>query len=172
MESNISPLFLRLANWRPSWKVGPKQSYPVELVLGYKAASGKGDERLIMQVKQMVMHVLNSSITPAFAAEDIDRLFNANVLGEYGTGRYYAENGDPRTTMDKPGRWADLLNNKIASVIGNISFTETSFKEGNVSPHILEEVIADITGILAEIKIIEDWIHYHPAFLRQVFGKE
>lgn len=172
MKSYLSPMIQRFATWRPAWQSGrPQSGYAVHLVHGFRPYRGLGNPGLIRQAKGMVAHALAvEDFRPAYEREEIDKLFNDKVLAEYGGGVHRAANGDPKTTMDRPIFWADLLNNKMGGVIMNLDYLEETLKDGTISPDTLDEVLKDILPSLEQLKIIEDWIHFNADFMRKVFA--
>lgn len=159
--SSIKPASERFLYWlTPNWKA-PKKCYRVEIAIPLKVAAS--------YAISAIQHILRTpSIKTAYTREEIDEVFNNEVLKKYGRGRYYSTNGNPKETMNKVENWLDLLNNKLSIVIQNIAFLENCEINGVIPENIIEDVIPDIQAGLRDLKIIEDWIHYHRDFMQNI----
>jgi hypothetical protein len=90
---------------------------------------------------------------PFFDRKSIDKLFENDVLKVYANGRYFYEK-----KLDSMACWNDLLNN-----IGTISRSNRDYlREPDEPISEKREAGKDIKHSQWQLKIIEDWIFYHP----------
>ena len=106
---------------------------------------------------------------PFFAREEIDQLFEAAVLLEYAKGadghsRYHPTTGKK---LDNIAAWDDLINNKLWLI--NIRYYLIS-RKSTVRQDIGTHINRYQHG-LRILKIIEDWLYWHPEVMRGVLRK-
>lgn len=99
------------------------------------------------------MAIQHNACTPFFRSGEIDRLFTDEVLKSYAKGRYY--NQKPLNNQDA---WDDLVNNLFTSLIVNLDFLRTDRQREEEK----KEILNDIRGTSRRVKIIEDWLYFHP----------
>ena len=134
------------------------------LIAAYKRASATPLRCVLFEAYKMkvtgrkALAVLLSSIRagtfrPVFPEAKIDKLFKEKVLKAYANGRYlYHEK------LDTLGNWNDLLNNIACAAVYNHDF----LKEPEYGPEERQEIFTELKTTLKQIKIIEDWLFYHP----------
>jgi hypothetical protein len=106
-----------------------------------------------VNLRALVIAIKNGTVKPFFCKEEIDQLFTDQVLKYYARGRYYHD----RPLNDQAG-WNDLINNLVSVLHSNQFF----LKEGRLSDEELTETHRDIRQMTHRLKIIEDWLYFHP----------
>lgn len=164
----LSPVGIRYAVWRQS----SKRAYPIHLVRGATPIKEKSIERRNLEyARNMIRQVLDrSDLRPLYPGEKIDRAFNAGILRSFCAGKYYTAKAAPVRALDTLTKWADLLSNKVGGAIGFLTILEESSENGSVPPDLLAEILPELQASLRELKIIEDWIHYHRDFMRRIIA--
>ena len=154
----------RFTYWMPpNWKT-PISCHRVEIV--------HGQQNLRDLSTAAILHILTIPVIhTAYTREEINKVFNDEVLSKYGGGRYFSKNNNPRETLDQPAYWSDLLNNTMSIVLGNISYLEGCEKAGVIPDDVIEDVLPDIQTGLKYCKIIEDWIHYNRDFMLKLYPR-
>jgi hypothetical protein len=97
---------------------------------------------------------------PHYKHSEIDKLFKEKVLAEYAMGRYLRER-----KLDSIDAWDDLLNNIATSAVTN---RQSLRKWPNEPPAKRLDTAREIQKIIIKLKIIEDWIYYHPEAMRGI----
>jgi len=111
---------------------------------------------VLLQLK----HEINDGrAKPFFKRDEIDQLFQEDVLKKYAEGRY--SHSAPGTIAD----WNDLCNNIAAPAINNLVY----LRSGRVTIDERREITRDIQVPFRRLKIIEDWFIYHPENLDKLF---
>ena len=166
--SRINPIFDQFT----IWKAPTTRSVRVQLPHGFRPIRNQSPTSPLIQARIMIKHVLmHPEIERFYSPGEIDRVLNDEVLAKYGGGRYFSPVQNPKLTLTALGHWADLINNKIVGVLGNIQYLEMSVRDGQIPQEIIDEVMPDIQDCLRELKAIEDWISYNPAFMRQIVSQ-
>ena len=102
-----------------------------------------------------------------FSPLEIDRLFNEEVLAQYGEGRYFDPSMQLRKKLDTLNKWGDLISNHCP-VFYDIAFL-ADYLEGDLSICLtLDEIgilLDNINKGLRKLKIIEEWMYNNPAFM-------
>lgn len=97
---------------------------------------------------------------PHYNRAEIDKLFRDQVLAPYGSGRYLHER-----KLDSIGCWNDLLNNLATIAKSNRDYLRES---RNDPPEDRLDAARDVQQGIIKLKIIEDYIYYHPEILSGV----
>jgi len=113
----------------------------------YSARLGCGQS-----LKILIRSIKSGISRPFFQRREIDRIFQEEVLRVYANGRYL---DIELATLD---HWEDLLNNLATLPVINCTF----LKDPDFEAEERAEIIAAFKKGLRQLKIIEDWIHYHP----------
>lgn len=90
---------------------------------------------------------------PFFTGTEIDRLFRQEVTMPYANGRYL--HPEKLETLD---HWEDLVNNLATLPVINSHF----LRDPELKAEERAEITAEFKKGLRQLKIIEDWIFYHP----------
>ncbi len=153
------------------WKAPNGKPFQLRIVNSYKHFESKNIEVAgKLRASIMISGVLNClTVVPFYRKEEIDALFNENVLKNYCEGYLYSANGDPKITMGRLSAWADILNNRISGFTMNFDYLdEVATNSPELVPAMLDECLADMQTSLEYMKIMEDWIYYNKPFMREV----
>gem|GEM_PF-1877209 len=104
-------------------------------------------------LQTLLNRIKGHKFRPFFDRGSIDRLFENDVLKVYAAGRYFYEK-----KLDSMSCWNDLLNN-----IGTVARSNRSYlRQPNEPIGEKKEAGKDIKFSQWQLKIVEDWIFYHP----------
>jgi hypothetical protein len=104
----------------------------------------------------LLQAIENHKFTPFFKQDVIDSLFQQEIMLDSCSGRAL---GKLRSDDFNLNHWRHLINNIGGTLGSSLSYIASADKKND--PEVLE-ITKENQGIMRNLKIIEDWIFYHP----------
>ena len=162
----INPLIRKYAHW----KAPDNKIYTIYSVRKVEAHQQFNEAASYQQIANIIGSIVKAELfQPAYSENEIDGIFNEQVLKTHRGGVYYSASGNPKETLAKKNSWPDLIINKVGIIIQAVDHMKANEAAGIVPQFIIDDVLPDIELTLKTLKIIEDWIYYNRNFMLRLF---